>query len=76
MKAGHATLLTGGAMTLVGSVLLYRGYKRAKRCTDIGIPGDSPECGWNWPGVVGIIMTPLGVATLTTGVAVTLIQSG
>jgi hypothetical protein len=75
MRAGTIVMLSGAGVTVLGGVLLWRGWARYRTCTKDPKSQDVLGDFWNAPFVTGMILSPLGLSAFTVGGALALIQS-
>jgi hypothetical protein len=74
MKAGTIVLLSGAGATLLGGVLLWRGWARYHTCTKAPDSNETLCTFWNAPLMAGTIVAPLGFTGFLVGGALMLIQ--
>jgi hypothetical protein len=73
-SAGKIAMVGGAGATVLGGVLLWRGWARFKKCREQAMATD-PVCQiMNAPLTAGAIVAPLGITTFVVGGAVALIQ--
>lgn len=81
MNAPKWMMVGGGAATILGGVLLWRGWVRYKKCSEslANVSEGDPDVAcrvFNVPMAAGAILAPIGLGTFTVGGALALIKHG